>query len=400
MPFSKLKILAPLLLGSVLLGCASSDEDEDTLVAELVDINQQFSPKVVWQTDIGSGVEDYFSRLKPAVAYGKVYSASRSGLALALDVDTGKRAWSVDLSDIKGERSFFDSSTSARVAGGPVTGSGKVIFGTENGYVYALDANTGEFLWQKNVKGEVIAAPAIDSNTVVVNTVSGVIVALDLNSGKELWKAEQDVPPLTLRGISAPVTNSGGVIVGHASGEVGVYILENGQQGWIAEIGEASGSTELERVIDVDTTPIVFGDKVYAISSRGHLASLDLRSGRLIWKRQYSSFRELTLVGNTIFATDTKGHIYAIDRNNGLERWSQLALTNRGVTGAAAINNYVVVGDFEGYLHWLDQDSGDIVARHVVDSSGLYIKPTVNNGVLYAQARNGELQAIVKPTSK
>ena len=176
-----------------------------------------------------------------------------------------------------------------------------------------------------------------------------------------------------------------------------VYILESGQEGWTAEVGEATGSTQLERVIDVDSSPVIYGDKVYSISVRGHLAAADLRTGRILWERQYSSYRQLSFSGNTIFLTDIKGHIYAIDRQNGLETWSQLSLTNRDVTGPAVVGNYIVVGDFEGYLHFIDQTTGNIVARHEVDSSGLNIAPTIHEDIIYAQSRNGDLQAIKIP---
>jgi outer membrane protein assembly factor BamB len=101
--------------------------------------------------------------------------------------------------------------------------------------------------------------------------------------------------------------------------------------------------------------------------------------------------------GNTLYLTDIKGHVYAIDRSNGLERWSQLLLTNRGVTGPAVLEKYLVVGDFEGYLHWLDQETGEIVARYELDSSGIFSTPTVAEDILFVQSRDGDLQAIATP---
>jgi outer membrane protein assembly factor BamB len=272
-----------------------------------------------------------------------------------------------------------------------------VFIGSENGEVFALDSSSGKLVWQAKVRGEVLAAPALDSNILVVNTASGVMHAFNADNGEELWSIEQDVPPLSLRGISAPVIVSGGVVVGSADGNLGVYLLDKGQIGWVAEVGEATGSTEFERVIDVDSAPIIFGDNIYSVSSRGNLVSIELRTGRVLWKRQYSSYRQLSLSGNTLFLTNLRGHVYAIDRINGLERWSNLSLTNRGVTGPAVIKSYVVVGDLEGYLHWLEQDTGEIVARHHLDGSGIYATPSVANDIIYGQSRDGEIQAIQTP---
>jgi outer membrane protein assembly factor BamB len=392
------KTLAICLLSLGLSACSSTEDEIDkTLPAELVKIDQQFTPKVIWENNVGDGVDDYFSRIKPVAAYDKIFSASRNGDTLAFDIETGKQVWKVDLSNIDNSRGFFDSNKPALISGGPVAGINKVFLGSENGDIFALDAKDGSLAWQAKIKGEIIAAPGIDSGILVVNSASGIMTAFNASNGEELWSIEQDIPALTLRGISSPVVASGGAIVGLADGSVSVYLLDSGQQGWTVEVGEATGSTELERVIDIDSTPLVFGDKVYIVSARGNLVALDLRTGRVLWKRQYSSYTELAISGNNIYLSDVKGHIYAIDRLNGLEKWSQLALTNRGVTGPAAVGNYVVVGDFEGYLHWLDRDSGDIVARHIVDSSGIHSAVTVVNDVLYVQSRDGDLQAITTP---
>jgi outer membrane protein assembly factor BamB len=390
--------LAAILLSASLFSCSSTDEeDPETLVAELTEIEAAFEAEILWEESVGDGVADYFSRIKPIVAYDKVFSASRIGDVFAFDVATGKEIWQADLSDIKNERNFWDNRVSALIAGGPVAGLNKIFLGSESGKVFALDAQTGELVWQADIKGEVITPPAIDAGILVVNSASGIMKAFDANTGDVLWEVEQDVPALTLRGISAPVIASGGVLIGTGKGDVNVYILEKGQQGWTTEVGEASGSTELERVIDVDASPVVFGDKIYAISARGNLVAIELKSGRILWKRQYSSYRQISVYRNDIYITTTRGHVYALNRLNGIERWSNLSLTNRNVTGPVVVDNYVVVGDFEGYLHWLNQETGDIVARHVVDSSGIHSTPTVANGVIYTQSRDGDLQAIMTP---
>lgn len=397
MKFMSRHFVAAAMASVLVMGCSSSDEDEALAIAELVDFEQKFEATEVWDRSIGDGTEGYFSTLQPVINKGVMYTASRDGQAAAFSLDKGKLLWEVDLSDIEDVRSFYEARVSAQVSGGVSYAYGKVYMGTEHGDVFALDAETGALAWRTTVKGEVLAKPQTDSGLLVLNTTSGSVIALNVDNGEEVWSTELDVPPLTLRGISGLEINSGGVILGNASGEVTVLILDSGQQGWTTEIGEPSGITELERIVDVDTTPIAFGDKIYAISSKGNLAALDLRSGRILWKRQYSSYRELTVAGNTIYTTDVKGHVYAIERNNGMEKWVNSALTNRGVTGAVAIGNYVVVGDAEGYLHWLDRDTGEFVSRLDLGGEGIYIEPIVEDSMLYVQTRDGSIFAISTP---
>jgi len=391
------KVLVIFLLSSSLLACSSKEEDESTKVAELIELENAFDVEVLWDSSVGNGIEDYFSRLKPIVAYNKVYSASRIGDVIAFDKDSGNKIWKADLSDINNEQSFWDSRVSALVAGGPVAGLNKIFLGTENGDVFALDAETGKLVWQAKIKGEIITPPAIDSGILVVNSASGILQAFDANTGEELWKIENDVPALTLRGISPPVIASGGVLIGSGKGDLSVYLLEKGQAGWVTEVGEATGSTELQRVIDVDSAPVAFGDKIYAISARGNLVAIELKSGRILWKRKYSSYRQIAVFRNDIFITNTRGHIYALNRVNGIERWSNLELTNRGVTGPVVVGKYIVVGDFEGYLHWIDQDTGKMVSRHKVDGSGIHSTPTVVDDIIYSQSRDGDLEVIITP---
>ncbi len=395
MNFFNKRLLSLVLVSAALTACSSDDdEDVENSVAELTEIVEQFKPQVVWDTSVGDGVEHYFSRLSPVVAYDHVYVADRQGYAMAFEQKTGKQVWKVDLSNLDNERGFFDDKKSARISGGAVAGYNKVFWGSENGDVFALDSKTGELKWHTTVPGEVISKPALEGNKVIINTVSGILIALDSNTGEMVWKVDQAVPALTLRGVSGVTTSAGGAFVGLATGEVSVYLLDSGQQGWTTEIGEASGSTELQRIVDVDVTPIVYGEKVYSISANGNLVATDLRTGRELWKRKYSSYRQLSVEANKIYATDIQGHVYAIDRNSGAELWSQLSLTNRGTTGPVVQNGYIVVGDFEGYLHWLDIDNGDIVARHHVDGSGLFVTPIVEDGVLYAYSRDGSFEAI------
>lgn len=383
------------------------EDDEEAEIRTLKPISERFQPEILWEESVGDGVDYYFSRLSPTVAYERVFAASRQGLVKAFDQITGKELWSVDLAEYRDEgmltpvTRLWTDGVSARISGGITAAYQKIFFGTENGLVFAMDIDNGDILWQAKVKGEVLAPPAVDAGMVVVNTGAGNMHGLDANTGEEQWIYESEVPPLSLRGVASPTISNGGAIVGTASGRVAVTLLENGQVLWEQTVAAPSGSTELERLVDIDSQTIVFGGIIYVVSFNGTLASLDLRTGRVLWKREYRSYRRMSIDGNNIYVVDDKSQIYALDRRNGIERWSQASLRERQLTAAAPVSDYVVVGDMFGFLHWIDKTSGDIVAR--LDFGGddedesVYVAPVVSGNTIYAITREGDLAAISTP---
>ncbi|KXI27531.1 outer membrane protein assembly factor BamB [Paraglaciecola hydrolytica] len=402
-----------LVLGcSVLLsGCSTvSDwfsDDDEVAIRRLEPIEVQFTPTQIWSTELGNGVSKFYSRLEPALAYGNVYAANRQGLVAAYEQKTGKKVWErnfavyLDQGLTSGLKKLWSNGEPAKISGGLSVAYETLFFGTENGEVIALNAKNGEVKWQTTVKGEVIAAPAIDEGVVVLNTGSGLVFALDANTGEQLWVYESEVPPLSLRGVSAPAAVSGGAIIGTANGKLVVNILGTGQTAWEQVISSASGVTELERIVDIDSQPLVAAGIIYVITYDGSLAAVELRSGRIIWKRDYKSYRRLTAAGNNLYVVDANSNVYALDSRNGVELWSQGKLKKRLLTSAVPVGEYLVAGDKWGFLHWFNQSDGKLVARLAVgdddEDESIYSSPVVDGKIIYTQTRDGKLVAVQTP---
>ncbi|WP_371196142.1 outer membrane protein assembly factor BamB [Glaciecola sp. SC05] len=401
------------ILGLVLLlsGCTTVSnwfaDDEEIEIRTLPVIDMAFETQVMWQRDVGDGIEGYFSRLSPAVGYGKIFAADREGTIVALSPDTGKEIWKLDIST-RSTRSYignlyglFAGRVSAKVSGGITLSYERLFIGTENGEVLAINQADGSIEWRTKVPSEVLAAPAVDSGIVVVNTVAGILLGLDANTGEIKWQNESDVPPLTLRGVSAPSAANGGAIVGLATGRLQVSIIESGLTAWEQVIAKASGATELERIVDVDSKPLVFGGTVFVISYGGALSAVELRTGQVIWSREYASFRNVSIAGNRLFVTDNGSNVYAIDRRNGVELWSSGELRRRNLTEATPVGDHIVVGDKFGFLHWFTQDEGKYVSRMEVgdddEDEGIYVAPIYQDSVLVVQTRDGEVNRISTP---
>ncbi|GGW52433.1 outer membrane protein assembly factor BamB [Alishewanella tabrizica] len=384
------------LAALTLVACSSKEK----LV--LPDVENQISPKKVWDVQVGNGVAHYESGLKPLLFNDKVYMASREGLVVALDLASGKRLWTFDLrkdetlSTLQRMRQRF-SSDNARIAGGIAQGYGNVYFGTENGDVVALNAETGEQVWRIQVPGEVLVSPAVGDAFVVVKLGTGTLVGLNPDNGEQRWVFENEQPPLTIRGVSEPVIDSGGVIYGTSNGRVGVLVVDRGFQAWEETIATPKGSTDLSRLVDVDAKPIVVAGNIYSIAFNGELFAMDLRSGQQIWKRDYASFRNMAVSGTVLYLVDSVGRIYAVDRRNGTELWSQTGLHKHFLTGPTVYKDYLVVGDNKGNLHWLNRSTGEFVARQSFDGSGFYREPVANSEYLVITTRDGELTLLQTP---
>ena len=402
---------------TALAGCESTEENEELRIAELKPLNISRHVDVVWREQAGSGVENYYSNLRPVVVDDIVFSASREGQVTALSAKDGDEIWQIDTREeapniwttLKRE-----SIPSAKLSGGITAAYKNLYIGTENGEVIALSQETGEVLWRTEVKGEVVSAPAAGEGWIAVTTTSGHIAVMHPDTGEMRWQAETDVPALTLRGTSSPTIANGGLLVGTATGKLSVYLLEKGVPAWSEAITKAKGSTELEQLVDADSKPIISGKMAYAVTYNGNLAAVDVMSGRIMWKREYSSYRNLSLDRGVIYLTGVKGGIVAVDAQTGVERWSNTELYNRRLTQPVVYKDTIVVGDFEGYFHFVDKETRKFVSRFKLDDYDYsmarwfvswftiedrraYTAPVVAGDVLYIQTRDGEVTALRLP---
>lgn len=398
MKLSVKRCTAAMLLLCGLAGCASKDEEE--LV--LPEIDNKVAPQVVWSSSVGDGVEHYDSQLKPVIVGDKLFVASRKGVLTAFNLADGSELWSIDIRDgakapMFGAISHWWNGRNAKVAGGVGFGYDKIYLGTEDGEVIAFNPETGERVWSVFVGGEVLTAPVAGEGYVLVNTGGGRLFALQPDTGEQRWMHETENAILTLRGISQVTPAGGGIIYGTGSGKVGVLIADKGVPAWEESIAIAKGSTDLARIIDVDATPIVQNGTIYAIAYNGQLVAMELRTGRIIWKRDYASFRAMSLVDGVIYVVDSTGKLYAVESTSGTEVWSQPVLHKHFVTAPSIYKNFVVVGDGEGNLHWFNRQTGEYMARHEYDGSGFFSEGVSTADYLVVHSRNGEVEVLSVP---
>ena len=365
-------------------GCGIfGDDDEELQPAELLDFEQTLDIKRLWSAKLGDGTEFLRIALSPAGDGQRIYAASYDGRVSAYDPQSGRRLWRTEIDAI--------------LSAGPGVGAGLVIVAGYDGDLVALNAEDGSRAWHLNIQSESLARPLVQGESIIVSTIDGRLRAFSVFDGTEQWAFEQSLPALTLRGSALPILVGSTVIAGFDNGRVLAIDLQEGYQEWEAVLTPPSGRSDLDRLADVDGTLAAVGQDVYAAGYNGRVASIAAESGQVLWARELSGLSGVAADWNNIYMIGDDGALVAILRRNGEDVWRQEALIRREPTSPVVFGTSVVVGDFEGYVHFFNNFDGRPVARARVGKGMISHVPVVIGGNLYVQSESGTLSAFALP---
>jgi outer membrane protein assembly factor BamB len=385
MILSWLRSVVPVLAGLVIAGCSAlsnliSNEDNSLPPAPLPKLQNALTIKTLWVQDVGAGAKNQHIMLVPVTDDERIFVADYKGQVRALSAQSGEILWR--------------TKTKLPVSGATGLGDGHVLLGSSEGDVLALSAKDGAVEWQAEVSSEVLSAPTSADGIVVVRTVDGKLFGLSASDGTRLWVYDRQVPALTLRGTSTPLVVSNTAIVGLDSGRLAAVSIADGQPLWETPISVPRGRSELERMVDLDAQPIIVDEIIYVASYQGAIAAVDRFSGEVLWRRDLSSYAGLGADRSHLYVTDEQSHVWAFDRYSHASLWRQDALQGRRLTAPVGFLDYVVVADFEGYVHWLQRSDGKLVARTRVDRQGVVAPPLRGTEMLYVYGQGGKLAAL------
>ena len=368
-------LIAPLFL----IACSGFfDKDNTPAPTPLTNITPEIKPHRLWTTQTGSGTGDEYLKMNPVVSASAIFTASSTGMVTAIDKINGHVIW--------------QTNTHLPIAAGAAANNGILAVGSRQGDVWTLEQRDGKPLWKTSVPGEILAAPAIQADIVVVKTIDGFVYGLSAKDGHSVWSFKQTEPNLILRGASVPVIRDGDALVGFANGNLAKLDVQEGQLLWLQTIAIPEGAFAIQRMIDIDANPVLFEHRIYAATYQGKISSLDWASGRVLWTHDISSYTGMIADNSAVYISDAKSLVWAFNAENGFVNWRQNQLEARIVSGPATMGHYVVVGDAQGYLHWLDKTDGHFAARDFVGSA-VYAAPIAENNRLYVLTSNGALIA-------
>lgn len=367
-----------LLLSMALTACSSLNpfaNEPKKKPAELTAFTPTAEIRSVWHVGVGRGGEYVFT---PAVVGSSVYAAAHDGTVARFD--DGVQVWRID---------------AGQALSGGVGSNGKlVVVGTAKGEVLAFDAVSGKLAWRTQVSSEVLAAPTVGDGLVVVRSGDSRIFGFDPSDGRRRWVYQRSTPTLSLRSHVGVALGGRAVLAGFPGGKLVALSNANGAALWEGTVAQPKGATELERVADITSVPVVYGNSVCAVAYQGRVACFELGSGNPLWSRETSSSAGIDMDQKGVYVSDEKGIVQAFDRTNGSSLWKQDKLSYRGLSKPLAIGRHVAVADSLGVLHLLRREDGSFAARFSSDGSAVLADPLVFRDGLVIQTRNGSLYSL------
>ena len=378
-----IRILAALILAGLLLqGCSwvkSWGDEEPGDPYPLVEFEPSLEVAKIWSTNVGDGMGKQGLSMGPRYSSGTLITADHEGRLVSIDAETGEKNW-----ELKTKQPF---------SGGPGIDEENIYMGTIDGRVIAYDRNSGIELWNAQVSSEVLTPPASADGFVIVRCIDGRVFGLDSVNGRRLWIYDHTVPLLTLRGNADLLVRGGIAFVGYDDGSVVSLRIEDGSVLWNQTIVSPEGRTELERLADVGQQMVLVASDLIVSSYKNRLVSLAADSGRLLWFKDIASASGVQVDRTNLAVSASNDELWMLDRRNGSTQWKLDQMRNRGLTRPAFYGNYVVVGDSEGYLHWIDTDIGSFVARERAGKKGFISAPLTVGTTLYILTAKGDLVA-------
>lgn len=280
------------------------------------------------------------NRMTPILTGTMLLTGNSIDGLVAWDRDSGRELWR--LKTVNG------------IEGGATLIRDRLFFGASDGQFYSVDVRHGKVLWTAPVKGEVLSEPFLDSENgiVFVQTASSAMVAMEADSGKIVWLySRQDANNFSVRGTSRPVLKDGTLYAGFSDGYLVALNARSGLLKWEVQLNRR------KKFKDVDTSPLIDGDRLYVAGYDDRLYCLSAEKGDILWRMDGGGYFGLTSDGNRLYYPTSDGQVKALNRENGQTLWTY-QVPDGIATSVVKLKGLLVFGESQGKLRFLDASSG------------------------------------------
>jgi len=370
---------------ALLAGCGITDQlkgvpetvvgwfASSTKIPDLPSFKPELPVKTRWKASIGSS-GNYV--MFPLLFDKLVCGASVKGRVTCLDLDTGKERWTLDLK--------------APLSAGVGSDGKRLLVVTQDSELIAIEPD-GKVAFRAQISGEILAPPRGLPGTIVVRSTDGRVQGLDGETGKRKWSYQRQLPALTIRSQAGVLIDRDRVYAGWPGGKFTALTLEKGTALWEVTVATPKGSTELERISDIISEPVINGERVCVTAFQGRTMCIDRERGQSLWARDIPSSSAVAFDFKRAYVADDKGVIHGLDRTTGASNWAQDAFKGRIPSGPLSYGDYVWFGDVEGYVHLIDRANGGLASRIDTDGSQILLAPLQTPAGVLVATRDGAL---------
>jgi outer membrane protein assembly factor BamB len=341
---------------------------------------------VAWRFETGSTV-----RSSPALVDGILFVGSSDGYLYALDAESGQPLWKYD--------------AGSPIASSPSVAGGIVLVGSRDGVLHGLSASEGTPQWRLETGPDlplawgyegwdyIMGSATVAGGVAFWGSGDGHVHALDPQTGTERWSFDTGG-----RIRSTPAVSDGLLVIGNSDGFVFALDAESGDERWRFETAGASMNSAdfgFDRV-QLSASPAISEGIVYIGSRDASLYALDARDGSVVWTFEEGGTSWIITTAavtadRVISARSGSGNIRAIDRATGTEVWNFQAGAYV-YSSPVVVGNTIYIGQGDGDFSALDVDSGEERWNYRTGAA-VYSTPVVHNGRVYVGSDDGFVYA-------
>ena len=382
------KILLIILVSLSLVACGSSSKKDITLVKvakqKILPMENvvDYPATILYKKRVISSFDYSVRSLDPVLKDGRAYFADTKGHILVLDLASGK-------TEMKFKNNIHYSSDLSST-------DEYFLIGDSKANLRAYNLSDGAEVFSTKLNTQLTTAPIYSKihNLIYARTIDGTMHAIRASDGKLAWVYERENPALVLHGSGNPILYADLVISGYANGKLAALEAENGKVEWEVSLTNSSGGTDLARMTDIATQPVVWRNNVYAAVVNGNLSSIAKYSGRIKWKKKITVQDKLAIDNKLLYLIEEGSTVKALDNREADFYWVQKDLSSRKLKGPVLVDDKVAVVDDIGFVYILAKNKGKILGK--IDTK---IKKPIKNlfvkdNILYLLAYNGYFMAI------
>jgi len=345
----------------------------------LTSIVATIHPKLLWKQQLVPNKKIKNDKVQLLVLENTLYGAGGSSVS-ALNKKTGALLWQENIGE--------------RITGGIKGNQNTIFIGTAEGSVIAFNAKTGQTQWIALLHSPVLSVSNSKDNKVAFRTLNGKIHLLSANNGSIIWQRSHKTPILSLQGASSPILAGPLLISGADDGSINAYETKTANKIW-SIAATNTNANQAAKLTDLDAEMKVIGTTLFTAGYHGRVSGIDMRSGKTGWSLPLSSHSGIDANKEALYISDETGTVRKLGLLTGNISWENKSLLRRQPTAPSIINrSLIVVGDSQGYLHWIDTTSGKITGRIQASKGRILLPATIDSDhTLYTIDTNGSISA-------